>query len=113
MKWYEILLFISMFIIAVIIVYHIYKMTELDARSRGFKHPKLWGLFASGGQNGEGILLYLIGRREIPICNDRSAKVRYGEIQKKYRHQSSLFNHCLHCICLYDYLYRVIVTDVI
>ena len=74
MKWYEILLFISMFIIAVIIVYHIYKMTELDARSRGFKHPKLWGLFASGGQNGEGILLYLIGRRKYPSAMTEAQK---------------------------------------
>ena len=74
MKWYEIPLFISMFIIAVIIVYHIYKMTELDARSRGFKHPKLWGLFASGGQNGEGILLYLIGRRKYPSAMTEAQK---------------------------------------
>ena len=74
MKWYEILLFISMFIIAVIIVYHIYKMTELDARSRGFKHPKLWGHFASGGQNGEGILLYLIGRRKYPSAMTEAQK---------------------------------------
>ena len=74
MKCYEILLFISMFIIAVIIVYHIYKMTELDARSRGFKHPKLWGLFASGGQNGEGILLYLIGRRKYPSAMTEAQK---------------------------------------
>nr|WP_282750484.1 hypothetical protein [Emergencia timonensis] len=60
--------------IAVIIVYHIYKMTELDARSRGFKHPKLWGLFASGGQNGEGILLYLIGRRKYPSAMTEAQK---------------------------------------
>lgn len=77
MRWYEILLFISMFVIAINMVYHIYKMTELDARSRGFKHPKLWGLFASGGQNGEGILLYLIGRRKYPstMSTDETAEM--------------------------------------
>ena len=82
MKWYEILLFISMFIIAVIIVYHIYKMTELDARSRGFKHPKLWGLFASGGQNGEGILLYLIGRRKYPSEMTEAQKLDMEKYKK-------------------------------
>ena len=50
------------------------QMTELDARSRGFKHPKLWGLFASGRQNGEGILLYLIGRRKYPSAMTEAQK---------------------------------------
>ena len=41
----------------------IYNMTKLDAESRGLKHPKLWGLFSLSGQNGGGLILYLIGRR--------------------------------------------------
>lgn len=39
-------------------------MTELDAKSRGFKHPKAWGFFALGGNNSSGLLLYLIGRKK-------------------------------------------------
>ena len=82
MKWYEILLFISIFLIAINMVYHIYKMTELDARSRGLKHPKLWGLFVSGGQNGEGILLYLIGRRKYPSSMTEEQKSEMERYKK-------------------------------
>lgn len=47
--------------------YQVYKMTILDAKCRGFKHPKLWGLFSIGGQNSSGLILYLVGRRKYPI----------------------------------------------
>ena len=41
--------------------------TVIDATIRGLKHPKLWGLLASNGNNSSGLLLYLIGRRNYPI----------------------------------------------
>ena len=48
-------------------VYQIYQLTVIDATIRGLKHPKLWGLLASNGNNSSGLLLYLIGRRNYPI----------------------------------------------
>ena len=42
----------------------IYRMIELDARCRGLKHPKFWGIF---GADDSGLLLYLIGRRRFSI----------------------------------------------
>ena len=48
-------------------VYQIYRLTVIDATIRGLKHPKLWGLLASNGNNSSGLLLYLIGRRNYPI----------------------------------------------
>ena len=47
--------------------YQIYKFTILDASSRGLKHPRLWGLLATNGNNSSGLLLYLLGRRKYPI----------------------------------------------
>lgn len=49
--------------------YQIYKLTVLDASSRGIKHPRLWGLLATNGNNSSGLLLYLLGRRKYPLKN--------------------------------------------
>lgn len=64
MKWYEILLLIAVFICNIILFYQVYKIVEIDAESRGLKHPKLWGLFSTGGSNKGGLLLYLIYRKK-------------------------------------------------
>lgn len=47
----------------------IYKMTKIDAQSRGLKHPRFWGLFAMNGNNSSELLLYLIGRKNYPVIN--------------------------------------------
>ncbi|SHK64400.1 hypothetical protein [Hespellia stercorisuis] len=52
---------------ALFCVYQIYRMVELDARCRGLKHPKLWGVFSAGGNNQSGLILYLIGRKRFAI----------------------------------------------
>ena len=44
-------------------------MTKIAARSRGLKHPKLWGLVAMNGNNSSGLLLYLIGRKKYPVIS--------------------------------------------
>lgn len=49
------------------LAYQVYRLTELDAQCRGFKHPKFWGLFSIGGNNSSGLFLYLIGRKKYPI----------------------------------------------
>ena len=61
-------IFIAVAIVGAIeTVYQIYQLTVIDATIRGLKHPKLWGLLASNGNNSSGLLLYLIGRRNYPI----------------------------------------------
>ena len=66
MKTYGWAFMIVLFIGGVYSIYQIYQMTKLDAKSRGFKHPGLWGLFSISGSNSSGLLLYLIGRRNYP-----------------------------------------------
>lgn len=66
-----------------------FKIAELDARSRGLKHPKFLGFIAIGGQNSSGLILYLIGRHKYPstlsnqdreVMNSRKKKVGVGLI---------------------------------
>ena len=45
----------------------LYEIVQIDARARGFRHPKTWGLFSISSNNGSGLLLYLIKRRKYPI----------------------------------------------
>lgn len=66
MKWYEYLFGFVMFLGITNTAFQLFKMTELDAASRGFQHPRLWGLFTLGAQNGSGLVLYLLGRRSYP-----------------------------------------------
>lgn len=61
--------FSIMFVGVVGTAYQIYRMTVLDAESRGLKHPKFWGFFALGGNNSSGLIMYLIGRRKYPVIN--------------------------------------------
>lgn len=52
---------------AICFAYRLYEIVQIDARSRGFKHPKTWGLCSISSNNGSGLLLYLIKRRKYPI----------------------------------------------
>lgn len=47
--------------------HRLYEIVQIDARARGFRHPKTWGLFSISSNNGSGLLLYLIRRRKYPI----------------------------------------------
>lgn len=87
MKWYEIILIFIVLLGAANTAYQVFKITELDARSRGLKHPKLMGFIATGGQNSSGLILYLLGRRKYPstmsnqdreIIDSRKKKVGAG-----------------------------------
>ena len=84
MKWYEIILVFIVLPGAVNTAYQVFKIAELDARSRGLKHP-----IAIGGQNSSGLILYLIGRHKYPstlsnqdreVMNSRKKKVGVGLI---------------------------------
>ncbi|KPI54505.1 hypothetical protein C4097_03955 [Clostridioides difficile] len=65
------------------VVYQIYHMTVIDAKARGLKHPKLWGLFAMNGNNSSGLIIYLIGRRKYPIINMSKEDCKEIESRKK------------------------------
>ena len=54
----------------ILLMYNIYQMTVIDAKSRGLKHPKLLGYLNMSGNNGNGfILMYMLMRKKYPIEN--------------------------------------------
>lgn len=73
--------------------YRLYEIVQIDARSRGFKHPKTWGLFSISSNNGSGLLLYLIKRRKYPIIELSKEDMERIEKSKK-SHQ-----RCNHICC--------------
>lgn len=83
MSWYFILAVFVMFLGAGSLAYQVFKMTALDAASRGLKHPNFWGLFSVGGQNGGGLILYLIGRRKYPSNMDGETRAEMDSRKKK------------------------------
>ena len=66
------------------IAYQIFKMISLDASYRALAHPKFWSWFAISGQRGEGLLFYLLKRKEHPRnpLSDQDAK-ELSERKKK------------------------------
>lgn len=72
------------FVSAILLSCQIYKLVELDAKSRGLKHPKLWGLFSISGSNGNGgLILYLIGRKKYPSHMDEEEKQQLASYKKR------------------------------
>lgn len=70
---------ISMLVIVLLVSiiclsYQIYQIVKLDAKARGLKQPKLWGIFALSGNNGGGLITYLVIRRNYPIINMSSTE---------------------------------------
>lgn len=65
------------------VVFQIYHMTVIDAAARGLKHPKFWGIFATGGNNSSGLLMYLIGRRNYPVIHMNEGDLQEIEKRKK------------------------------
>lgn len=82
MKWYEFVLLGIIFGSALYLWYQIYKIVEIDARSRGLKQPKFWGIFAGNQSKGSGLILYLIGRRKY-ISNITESDFEIIEKRKK------------------------------
>ena len=67
-----------------ILQYNIYQMTQIDAKARGLKHPKLLGVLNISGNNGNAFLLaYLIGRKKYPIQNISKKDLQALESYKK------------------------------
>jgi len=90
MKTYGIFFIVLTLVGSVGLVYQIYKMTVLDAESRGLKHPKFWGLVASSGRNSSGILTYMIGRRNYS-SNMSAENIKIMESRKKIAATGMLF----------------------
>lgn len=63
--------------------YQIYQIVKIDAKARGLKHPKFWGIFAMSSNNGGGLIPYLIGRRNYPVIN--MSESDKSEISKRKR----------------------------
>ena len=63
--------------------YQIYRLTLMDAKARGLKHPKFWGIFAMSGNNSGGLLMYLIGRNTYPVINLPDSEKQKMEKRKK------------------------------
>jgi hypothetical protein len=83
MSWYLIVLVFIEILGASTLAYQIYKMTELDAASRGLKHPKFWGFFSLSGNGSGGLLLYLIGRRKYQSSISEADKLVMESRKKK------------------------------
>lgn len=82
MNYILLAIFIAIYLIGVVaIIYQIYKITVIDAKARGIKHPKLMGLLATSGKSSEGIILYLLHRRKYPIKN--TTKEEQNEIDRR------------------------------
>lgn len=94
-----ILLIILILLLASYLSYQIFKMTELDATSRGFKHPKLWGMFTNSGQNRGGLVFYLIGRRKyISTMSEEDKKIIESRKKKIYVSFTTLVILSILCI---------------
>ena len=82
MNYILLAIFIAIYLIGIVaIIYQIYKITVIDAKARGIKHPKLMGLLATSGKSSEGIILYLLHRRKNPIKN--ITKEEQNEIDRR------------------------------
>ncbi|NLY09146.1 MAG: hypothetical protein GXZ11_04500 [Tissierellia bacterium] len=88
-KWYEIVLIFIVMTGSISMAYQIYRMVALDAKCRGLKHPRFWGIFSISGNSG-GLLLYLFGRNK--YANTMSAEQKEEmELRKKRAGISLLF----------------------
>lgn len=54
---------------AIFFLYQLHNIIVIDAKTRGLKHPRFWGLLPLGNNTGEGLLVYLIRRRNCPVIN--------------------------------------------
>ena len=82
MNYILLAIFITIYLIEVVDkIYQVYKITVIDSKARGIKHPKLMGLLATSGKSSEGIILYLLHRRKYPIKN--ITKEEQNEIDRR------------------------------
>lgn len=98
MYWYVIIFALFMVFGLINTMYQMYRMIELDAKCRGYKSPKAMGFLAISGQRGEGLLLYLLGRRKYPPTMTEEDKNKMKSI--KYKCILSMVFLALGAVCL-------------
>lgn len=72
----------------------VYQITLIDAKARGLKHPKLWGMIAMNGNQSGGLILYLIKRRNYPILSIKEEERNQIQVRKKKAGVCILFLAC-------------------
>lgn len=83
MTWYIIVLVFLVILGSGTLAFQVFRMTALDAKSRGMKHPGFWGAFALSGEGSGGLLLYLIGRRKYPSNMSAADRALMNSYKKK------------------------------
>ncbi len=63
--------------------FQLFQIASLDAKARGFRHPKLLGFLAMGGDHSSGLLMYFILRRKHPVLNMSKEASKEIESRKK------------------------------
>lgn len=71
--------------------FQVFKIASLDAKARGLRHPRLWGLLAASGNHSAGLLMYLISRRKHPVINMSEEVIHEIESRKKRAGAGILF----------------------
>ncbi|MBS5114305.1 MAG: hypothetical protein KHY88_01175 [Erysipelotrichaceae bacterium] len=54
---------------AIFFLYQLHNIIVIDAKTRGLKHSRFWGILQLGNNTGEGLIVYLIRRRNCPVIN--------------------------------------------
>lgn len=80
---FGIVCFAAIIVGALHVGFQLFKITSLDAETRGLSHPKLWGLLATSGNNSAGLIMYLISRRKYPVINMSEEVIHEIESRKK------------------------------
>lgn len=65
------------------IMFQIYRIIAIDAKSRGLKHPRYWALFAMSGDNSSGLFAYLFTRKRYPVIDMNKKSLR--ELRRRKR----------------------------
>lgn len=80
---FGIVCFAAIIVGALHVGFQLFKITSLDAETRGLSHPKLWGLLATSGNNSAGLIMYLISRRKYLVINMSEEVIHEIESRKK------------------------------
>ncbi len=88
---FGIVCFAAIIVGALHVGFQLFKIVSLDAEARGLRHPRLWGLFATSGNNSAGLIMYLISRRKHPVINMSEEVIHEIESRKKRAGAGILF----------------------
>lgn len=90
----------------IIYVYQKYKITIIDAKARGMKHPKLMGILATSGNNGGGSFLYFLRKKKYPIKNITKEEEEEIEARKRIMRKCVIIS-IIGIICFIYFIKRI------